>query len=126
MSVCHSCGYTTAPKKQSNEAKMYFRSFPLQLQDQLKTIYLHFLKRNIPKAQLNKDWNKLIYCVEVTPNDIVRTSIAKYLQNEYHIQGKGLAYLKAIINTDRATLEQKKEYEKTRYGTSPPLLNKKG
>tara|TARA_R100000152_G_C6778849_1_gene209889 strand:- start:413 stop:799 length:387 start_codon:yes stop_codon:yes gene_type:complete len=119
---CPACGYTTHPTAQSREAKLFFKEFPDYIQEPLKELYFFFSKR-IPKDKLNRDWNKLVYAIDVADHDVVRASIGTYKLHEYHLEGKDLGYLKAIINRNNATYKQKKRYELDKYGANPPEIN---
>lgn len=48
--------------------------------------------------------------------------ISNYLKNAYLYQGKGFKYLLKIIDTFDKDKDKIFEYEKKRYGTSPPIV----
>ena len=48
--------------------------------------------------------------------------ISNYLKNAYLYQGKGFKYLLKIIDTFDKDKDKIFEYEKKRYGTSPPVV----
>ncbi len=121
MGRCPACGYTTHPRQQSNESKMIFRSLPQYLKKPLQDVYLYH-KGKIPTDTLNKEWHKLVYAIDGANYDVVRSSIHKYTESQYHLEGKGLLYLKAMINTSSATFKQKQNAEKHKFGSNPPEI----
>lgn len=121
MSRCPACGYTTHPVQRTQEARAFFKEFPSYIQEPLKELYL-FFKNRIPKDKLNRDWNRLVYAVDSADYNVVRASIATYLSHEYQLEGKDFNYLKAIINTNAATYERKKQDELAKYGSNPPEI----
>lgn len=53
---------------------------------------------------------------------ILDMAITNYMRNAYLYQGKGFKYLLKIIDTFDKDRDKIFEYEKKRYGTSPPVV----
>ena len=53
---------------------------------------------------------------------ILDMAITNYMKNAYLYQGKGFKYLLKIIDTFDKDRDKIFEYEKKRYGTSPPVV----
>ena len=53
---------------------------------------------------------------------ILDMAITNYMKNAYLYQGKGFKYLLKIIDTFDKDRDKIFEYEKKRYGTSPPVI----
>ena len=53
---------------------------------------------------------------------ILDMAITNYMRNAYLYQGKGFKYLLKIIDTFDKDRDKIFEYEKKRYGTSPPVI----
>ena len=53
---------------------------------------------------------------------ILDMAITNYMKNAYLYQGKGFKYLLKIIDTFDKDRDKIFEYEKKRYGTSPPIV----
>ena len=53
---------------------------------------------------------------------ILNMAITNYMKNAYLYQGKGFKYLLKIIDTFDKDRDKIFEYEKKRYGTSPPVI----
>jgi transcriptional regulator NrdR family protein len=53
---------------------------------------------------------------------ILDMAITNYMRNAYLYQGKGFKYLLKIIDTFDKDKDKIFEYEKKRYGTSPPIV----
>ena len=120
-SRCQACGYTTNPAKQKTEVKEYFGDLPTSLQDPLKKLYFHF-RKTTTVDKLNHEWNKLIYVVDSTSQDVVRIALATFLKNEYHKQGKNFNYLRVMILNLTKEYKQRKKAELNRFGSNPPII----
>ena len=81
-----------------------------------------YLAKNTPKDTLHKEWHKLVYAIDGANHDVARSSIHQYIKNEYMYEGKGLSYLKAMINSANATYRLKIESEKKKFGSNPPEI----
>mgnify|MGYP006969422103 FL=1 len=121
---CPSCGYTNSRKQQSIEAKIIFKDIPEHLRSNL--IYIgKKLKSHFDKPTLNRHWNQLMYLIDIIDYDIVSTTVTQYLLAQYHLEGKGLPYLKTMIQHNAKAWTKKKQIESAKYDNNPPNITKK-
>ena len=118
---CPACGYTTQKQQQAVEVKMIYKDMPEPIKQKLLTIGKK-LKPFIDAQTMARQWNQFIYAIDIVPYEIVLRTINQYLLSEYHKEGKGFAYLKAMVHLNVKNHEKHKAFELAKHGSNPPLI----
>jgi len=84
------------------------------------------IQQNVPSEYNAKSYFFFLKGIEEANNRIVERAIEHYLRAGYHLQGKGFAYVKAMINNEKTNSAKKLENEYKRLGRTPKIVKLKG
>ena len=118
---CPACGYTNQKQQAAVEVKIIFKDIPESLKEKLIMIGKK-LKPFIDKQTMSRQWNQFMYAIDIVDYSIVERTVNQYLLSEYHKEGKGFAYLKAMVHLNVKNHEKHKAYELAKHGANPPLI----
>ena len=120
---CPNCGEIIRFNKSYNENEISAMLIDKdeELKDLLRVI-IRKVRNSIPSNDSKNSINHFISNVIKYDYRIIKMAYKNYLSNSYMYQGKGFKYLLKIIDTFDKDSDRIFEYEKKRYGTSPPIV----
>ena len=120
---CPNCGHIIKFNKSYNENEIsaLLMNENEELKDLLRVI-IRKVRNSIPSNDSKNSINHFISNVIKYDYRIIKMAYKNYLSNSYMYQGKGFKYLLKIIDTFDKDSDRIFEYEKKRYGTSPPIV----
>ena len=120
---CPNCGELIKFNKTYNDNEI--SAMLVDKDDELKDLLRNIIRkvRNaIPSNDSKNSINQFLSNVLRYDYRIIKMAYKNYLSNAYMYQGKGFKYLLKIIDTFDKDSDKIFEYEKKRYGTSPPII----
>ena len=120
---CPNCGHVIKFNKsyKENEISALLMNENEELKDLLRII-IRKVRNSIPSNDSKNSINHFLSNVIKYDYRIIKMAYKNYLSNSYMYQGKGFKYLLKIIDTFDKDSDRIFEYEKKRYGTSPPIV----
>ena len=92
-----------------------------RMKDLLKNI-IRKIRNSLPSNDNKGIISNFIVNAIMYDYKILDIAISNYMKNAYLYQGKGFKYLLKMIDTFDKDKDKIFEYEKKRYGTSPPIV----
>ena len=120
---CQKCGHKFHFNKTYNDNEI--SAIMMNEDENLKLLLKNIIRkiRNaIPSNDSKSSINNFISNAISYDYKIIEMAYKNYLSNAYMYQGKGFKYLLKIIDTFDKDSDKIFEYEKRRFGTSPPVI----
>jgi len=125
-SKCPACGFDSGINyNYSKEILMMLSVKPERTIKYIKKLATE-IQQNVPSEFNAKSYFFFLKGTEGANNRIVERAIEHYLRAGYHLQGKGFAYVKAMINNEKTNSAKKLENEYKRLGRTPKIVKLKG
>lgn len=121
--LCPSCGYDVSKPLDAGytrAAQKLFKVFPPSVQNILKKISEE-IRENIPTEADPYKMHRFLFTIQIAAPEVIKYSCDQYLKAGYQYQGKGFAYLGAIIKSRNTNNPKLVEFEKKRLGTVPKI-----
>ena len=84
------------------------------------------IQQNVPSEYNSKSYFYFLKGTNKAENRIVERAIEHYLRAGYHLQGKGFAYVKAMINNEKLNSRKNLQNEYKRLVRTPKIVKLKG
>lgn len=124
MSKCPACGYEYQPgSKRTFIRDMIWKRGRIcqkMLKDALKRISIH-----VPSDSNDEKRHKFLWGIKEVHDDIVIWAVNVYLKDKLAEQGKGLAFLRAMIYNHQKDRKVLQESERRKLGKTPKSITEK-
>ena len=123
---CPACGFDGG--RNYNYSKEIIRILATKPERTIKYIkkLVSEVQQNVPSEYNSKSYFYFLKGIDKADNRIVERAIEHYLRSGYHLQGKGFAYIKAMINNEKLNSRKKLQNEYKRLGRTPKIVKLKG
>jgi len=126
MSKCLACGYD--PNRKYNYSAEILRI--LSKKPERTITYIKRLAKeiqeNVPSEYNARSYFLFLKGTEQAKNRMIERAIEHYLRAGYHFDGKGFAYIKAMINNEKTNAAKRLQNEYKRLGRAPKITTLKG
>tara|TARA_R110000824_G_scaffold71882_1_gene183841 strand:+ start:400 stop:831 length:432 start_codon:yes stop_codon:yes gene_type:complete len=126
MSKCPVCGYDT--NRNYNYSKDILKMLTAMNSQTLKYVkrLVKDVQQNIPSEYNQKSYFFFLKSIEKSNPRLIERAIEQYIKAGYHLQGKGFAYIKAMILNENKNVAKKAANEYKRLGRVPKIIKLKG
>ena len=123
---CPACGFDRGGSyNHSKEILKILSTKPTRTVKYIKKLVSE-VQQNVPSEYNSKSYFYFLKGINKADNRIVERAIEHYLRAGYHLQGKGFAYVKAMINNEKLNSRKKLQNEYKRLGRTPKIVKIKG
>ena len=123
---CPACGFNNGKTyNHSKEIIKMLSTKPIRTVKYIKKLVSE-VQENVPSEYNSKSYFYFLKGIDKANNRITERAIEHYLRAGYHLQGKGFAYVKAMINNEKLNSKKKLQNEYKRLGRSPKIIKLKG
>ena len=123
---CPACGFNNGKTyNHSKEIIKMLSTKPIRTVKYIKKLVSE-VQQNVPSEYNSKSYFYFLKGIDKANNRITERAIEHYLRAGYHLQGKGFAYVKAMINNEKLNSKKKLQNEYKRLGRSPKIVKLKG
>lgn len=123
--ICTKCGHNILEDKYKWENKTYRRKVTeyklvrASETNRLLTKVIRLIKENVPSdAEIRKEYF-FFKRIEKIPDNVVKIGIHRFLERNYHYDGKGFMYLSTIIQYTETNSTRQYELEQLKLGKLP-------
>lgn len=126
MSKCLACGYDPSRKyNYSAEILKMLSKKPERTTKYIKKLVKE-VQNNVPSEYNAKSYFLFLKGTEAAKSKVIERAIEHYLRAGYHYEGKGFAYIKAMINNEKVNAAKRLQNEYKRLGRTPKIVTLKG
>ena len=123
---CPACGFNGGRQyNHSKEILQILASKPVRTIKYIKKLVSE-VQQNVPSEYNAKSYFYFLKGIDKANSRIIERAIEHYLRAGYHLQGKGFAYVKAMINNEKLNATKKLQNEYKRLGRTPKIIKLKG
>ncbi len=123
---CQACGYDTSRSyNYSKEILQMLTAMPSNTITYVKKLAKE-VQQNIPSEYNQKSYFLFLKGIEKANPRVTERAIEHYLRAGYHLQGKGFAYIKAMILNEKKNVARKAANEYKRLGRTPKIIKLQG
>ena len=123
---CPACGFNNGKTyNHSKEIIKMLSTKPIRTVKYIKKLVSE-VQENVPSEYNSKSYFYFLKGIDKANNRITERAIEHYLRAGYHLQGKGFAYVKAMINNEKLNSKKKLQNEYKRLGRSTKIIKLKG
>ena len=123
---CPACGFDREGSyNHSKEILKILSTKPTRTVKYIKKLVSE-VQQNVPSEYNSKSYFYFLKGIDKANNRIIERAIEHYLRAGYHLQGKGFAYVKAMINNEKLNSKKKLQNEYKRLGRTPKIVKLKG
>ena len=107
MNKCPACGLNFG--REYNHSKEILQILATKPQRTIKYIkkLVSEIQENVPSEYNAKSYFYFLKGIDKANNRIIERAIEHYIRAGYHLQGKGFAYVKAMINNEKTNAAKK-------------------
>ena len=117
--ACPQCGYNfNKPANMSMKILQMVSSWTKETSVALKKV-MRIIYDNIPSDRSKEAYYYFLKNIQTFDEEHIRYGIRIYSNGNHHKQGKGFAFLRAIIGNRQANFNKQLENERSLYGKSP-------
>ena len=124
MSKCPACGYDYQPGSNRTFIRDMLWKRDRICQKMLKET-LKEISKHVPSDSSEDKHHKFLWGISKVSDDVIKWAVNIYLKDKMYAQGKGLAFLKAMIYNHQKDRKVLKESELRKLGKTPKSITEK-